>query len=100
MIRRPPRSTLFPYTTLFRSTSAVDSAGKFHIKPLLDRLEKIHHQMMCDVETAQRQHILVVGPFAFDQADLEPFLLEKTFFHGGENRGLARQPNVANAHFV
>src|SRR5260221_14044603 len=25
MIRRPPRSTLFPYTTLFRSTFAVDS---------------------------------------------------------------------------
>src|SRR2546427_5116892 len=24
MIRRPPRSTLFPYTTLFRSTDAVD----------------------------------------------------------------------------
>src|SRR3712207_9328285 len=24
MIRRPPRSTLFPYTTLFRSVSAVD----------------------------------------------------------------------------
>src|SRR2546428_13930988 len=23
MIRRPPRSTLFPYTTLFRSTAAV-----------------------------------------------------------------------------
>src|SRR5437763_9970022 len=28
MIRRPPRSTLFPYTTLFRSTtSSVASAG-------------------------------------------------------------------------
>src|SRR2546430_11549354 len=26
MIRRPPRSTLFPYTTLFRSISAVDIA--------------------------------------------------------------------------
>src|SRR2546422_7425057 len=25
MIRRPPRSTLFPYTTLFRSRHAVDS---------------------------------------------------------------------------
>src|SRR3712207_7261098 len=25
MIRRPPRSTLFPYTTLFRSTKALDS---------------------------------------------------------------------------
>src|SRR2546428_7219471 len=24
MIRRPPRSTLFPYTTLFRSVDAVD----------------------------------------------------------------------------
>src|SRR2546428_4153766 len=27
MIRRPPRSTLFPYTTLFRSPSAHDSAN-------------------------------------------------------------------------
>src|SRR2546425_11100640 len=26
MIRRPPRSTLFPYTTLFRSQQAVDRA--------------------------------------------------------------------------
>src|SRR2546426_2923314 len=25
MIRRPPRSTLFPYTTLFRSRTVVDS---------------------------------------------------------------------------
>src|SRR5947208_4423572 len=27
MIRRPPRSTLFPYTTLFRSYPAPESAG-------------------------------------------------------------------------
>src|SRR3712207_8276013 len=27
MIRRPPRSTLFPYTTLFRSWTAVGIAG-------------------------------------------------------------------------
>src|SRR2546430_12218538 len=27
MIRRPPRSTLFPYTTLFRSSCAVRLAG-------------------------------------------------------------------------
>src|SRR3712207_8864832 len=26
MIRRPPRSTLFPYTTLFRSVTVVESA--------------------------------------------------------------------------
>src|SRR3712207_8123184 len=31
MIRRPPRSTLFPYTTLFRSVFAVGDGGKiFH----------------------------------------------------------------------
>src|SRR3712207_7980013 len=28
MIRRPPRSTLFPYTTLFRSTSSVTSRAE------------------------------------------------------------------------
>src|SRR5258708_13862606 len=27
MIRRPPRSTLFPYTTLFRSTSTSTASG-------------------------------------------------------------------------
>src|SRR2546430_3734123 len=27
MIRRPPRSTLFPYTTLFRSRGALDIVG-------------------------------------------------------------------------
>src|SRR3989442_12178139 len=27
MIRRPPRSTLFPYTTLFRSSAGVQQAG-------------------------------------------------------------------------
>src|SRR3712207_7228025 len=28
MIRRPPRSTLFPYTTLFRSRSKADDANQ------------------------------------------------------------------------
>src|SRR5688572_32410813 len=31
MIRRPPRSTLFPYTTLFRSPQA--AACRIHIEP-------------------------------------------------------------------
>src|SRR3712207_9160041 len=29
MIRRPPRSTLFPYTTLFRSTSGAKADSRF-----------------------------------------------------------------------
>src|SRR2546430_3719690 len=28
MIRRPPRSTLFPYTTLFRSVSSMSTEGR------------------------------------------------------------------------
>src|SRR2546426_3294781 len=28
MIRRPPRSTLFPYTTLFRSRRGIEAAGR------------------------------------------------------------------------
>src|SRR3712207_7411212 len=31
MIRRPPRSTLFPYTTLFRSPVAVTLVGAFGV---------------------------------------------------------------------
>src|SRR2546430_9497406 len=30
MIRRPPRSTLFPYTTLFRSEKIVTRSKKYH----------------------------------------------------------------------
>src|SRR6476619_2013850 len=35
MIRRPPRSTLFPYTTLFRSTEATRSSGGSPIRTSL-----------------------------------------------------------------
>src|SRR5258706_12109028 len=34
MIRRPPRSTLFPYTTLFRSVSAFDHKQIRQVKKL------------------------------------------------------------------
>src|SRR5256885_16294133 len=33
MIRRPPRSTLFPYTTLFRSGAPVEARGNLHAYP-------------------------------------------------------------------
>src|SRR2546430_5704671 len=33
MIRRPPRSTLFPYTTLFRSPRTTDNYPYFERKP-------------------------------------------------------------------
>src|SRR2546430_9488355 len=40
MIRRPPRSTLFPYTTLFRSRTdalAARLGGHLHVHPVHER---------------------------------------------------------------
>src|SRR5260221_10701974 len=49
MIRRPPRSTLFPYTTLFRSISdaekrvtAIHEAGHALLTVLLPHADPIH----------------------------------------------------------
>src|SRR2546429_5351627 len=45
MIRRPPRSTLFPYTTLFRSYILRPAAPQRHPAPLphrpLERIERV-----------------------------------------------------------
>src|SRR3989442_10861249 len=40
MIRRPPRSTLFPYTTLFRSLTAADGVVRLGERPALP--ERLH----------------------------------------------------------
>src|SRR2546430_11357204 len=37
MIRRPPRSTLFPYTTLFRSGGRPDEPGEVTVTPRFSR---------------------------------------------------------------
>src|SRR5215468_3576514 len=42
MIRRPPRSTLFPYTTLFRSELPTDATARAHQVP--DVEEALGHQ--------------------------------------------------------
>src|SRR2546430_12672572 len=40
MIRRPPRSTLFPYTTLFRSAAITSKAGIACLLPGFDAAEE------------------------------------------------------------
>src|SRR3989454_6926711 len=55
MIRRPPRSTLFPYTTLFRSTAAAQIADQI----LLFQLTRAHedeHFVRQAMAQAQGQH--------------------------------------------
>src|SRR2546426_7326329 len=54
MIRRPPRSTLFPYTTLFRSLSEKpigDEATQDRSEPDGARVPLVHARAMRDVES-------------------------------------------------
>src|SRR2546430_9719117 len=45
MIRRPPRSTLFPYTTLFRSpTATLDGIRRLASWKLDDHVRRLHHR--------------------------------------------------------
>src|SRR3712207_7098373 len=45
MIRRPPRSTLFPYTTLFRSIKAEGARRNAQfLRQLIDRVELFHRR--------------------------------------------------------
>src|SRR5438034_3750393 len=54
MIRRPPRSTLFPYTTLFRSIEALRRAPRMaeRAAPLIERCTA----MLARHETYVREH--------------------------------------------
>src|SRR5687767_923089 len=49
MIRRPPRSTLFPYTTLFRSLVDVlelpVDGGEAYVGDLVELLQVLHHEI-------------------------------------------------------
>src|SRR5437899_8654850 len=53
MIRRPPRSTLFPYTTLFRSSDLVSLQGH----RVRDHAEQAnHHQYESDSRGRSEEH--------------------------------------------
>src|SRR3712207_7542795 len=52
MIRRPPRSTLFPYTTLFRSI------GEQPFRPITPKSPD-HVTAMYDIPEANREHPVV-----------------------------------------
>src|SRR3712207_6949451 len=66
MIRRPPRSTLFPYTTLFRSCYRFD---RFTIPEDLERFDgdrRFQLRHCGDVTAGIRQANLAAGNFAID----------------------------------
>src|SRR2546427_2976020 len=48
MIRRPPRSTLFPYTTLFRSVLMTTTYAGFNDVHLTEKLREVHQLAVRD----------------------------------------------------
>src|SRR2546430_5625163 len=54
MIRRPPRSTLFPYTTLFRSRRFVADSPELHQSTTRRRKQFFNRQDVCAVESVRR----------------------------------------------
>src|SRR2546426_7722168 len=67
MIRRPPRSTLFPYTTLFRSLGR--NLDEDRLRPLADFLEHAGHLR----RGVRRTHVWTQSPCNL----VCPLLLEK-----------------------
>src|ERR1043166_9267323 len=86
--------------SLDTQTASVNSAGEFYIETLLDRFEKIHHEMVGDVEAAEGEHVFVIRPLAFHHFDIEPFLLEKAIFDGTKDGRLTGKANVTDADFI
>src|SRR2546425_3560353 len=58
MIRRPPRSTLFPYTTLFRSPPRLRGDGAGDVAPpagAARRRRPAQHDALCDGRRAAKR---------------------------------------------
>src|SRR5258705_2847197 len=61
MIRRPPRSTLFPYTTLFRSRHGIGANLLLPAQPfpgqVLLRLDEVHHRERSESTRLNSSHL-------------------------------------------
>src|SRR5690348_18166494 len=64
MIRRPPRSTLFPYTTLFRSIAVMHNFVKPFVQPSAHDVEHARSQLGIGNEAV----ILAVGRLSYEKA--------------------------------
>src|SRR5258706_10319558 len=57
MIRRPPRSTLFPYTTLFRSIPAADNQFRLAVSIQIDPERRMGAGPACvDLDGRSEEH--------------------------------------------
>src|SRR2546427_10414901 len=101
MIRRPPRSTLFPYTTLFRSVLRVlELHGQAFLHWLATRISRAHGDRRLPLENL-RDDRLAIGIRARARADRErdaeaakPIDVEP-YFHRAEGSGRSPERSAA-----
>src|SRR3712207_653960 len=60
MIRRPPRSTLFPYTTLFRSD--ITHASRRELRPLRTEIQMVFQDPYASLNPRKRISQIIGGP--------------------------------------
>src|SRR2546422_1672223 len=84
MIRRPPRSTLFPYTTLFRSQAVRDLDGVDQIERSREEAEQSEYRVAREVQREREGN----GPHAVEGHYVK-------YLHGSHayiSRALAPEP--------
>src|SRR3712207_8929175 len=91
MIRRPPRSTLFPYTTLFRSQEAIDRIG---FGPFQRRL-----LLACGITWAADAFELLAIGFALPGVR-EDFGLTSTWQSGADRKSTRLNSSHANISYA
>src|ERR1044071_1178403 len=97
MIRRPPRSTLFPYTTLFRSSTGRNFAEILRIIDSLQLTAK--HKLATPSDWKQGQDCIVVPAVSDEEAaklfpkgvrKVKPYLRYTSHPHQQESHAPAR----------
>src|SRR2546430_12587729 len=98
MIRQPPRSTLFRYTTLFRSVAEValvdECAGRPDLVRDHSRADEVHGHLGDDIEVASPIDCRVEGRSRI-VAEVSPCPAGAAFYIGSAHHS---PPDAVNAH--
>src|SRR2546426_12787421 len=97
MIRRPPRSTLFPYTTLFRSPRPAGASSR--ASSASSPLPRARSCYRCGSGGPRTVEDDLHGPLVFDQLDLA-FAGEPADAHVDERLGDRKSTRLNSSHLV
>src|SRR3712207_9249486 len=91
MIRQPPRSTLFPYTTLFRSDEEADQKGLINLAPNPSHLEHVNPVVEGMARAAQEKRDEAGEPRRDPEASLPILLHGDAAFPRSEERRVGKE---------